>query len=301
MVMALILSLAVLALSFIPHALAQTLCNGHEALCSRSYSNVTFIGTHGSPFYGDPPLVTENQEKSPTEQLNDGIRYLQAQTHKNPAEQLSVCHTDCLLENGGTLENYLSTMKIWLDANPNEVVSLLLTNGDSLDIGEFDLAFKNVGIDTYAFQALSQVAITDWPTLGDLISANTRLIIFLDYGADESKVPYILNEFNYYFETPFDWTDAAFNQCSIDRPTGSSAEGKMYIVNHFLDINLFGSGVLIPDRAAAPTTNAAVGSGSIGAQSDLCEGLYGRAPNVVLVDYYNVGDVFEAQAALNGL
>jgi len=140
-----------------------------------------------------------------------------------------------------------------------------------------------------------------WPTLGDLISAGTRLVVFLDYGADESKAAYLLNEFDYYFETPFDWTDASFDQCSIDRPAGSSAEGKMYLVNRFLDINLFGTGVLVPDRNAASTTNAAIGDGSIGAQSDLCEGLYRRKPNVVLVDYYNIGNVFAAQAALNGL
>ncbi|KAK3080158.1 hypothetical protein LTS18_002969 [Coniosporium uncinatum] len=278
------LSFVNLLFSFTTLSFAQNLCNGYEALCSRSYSNVIFVGTHGSPFYGDPPLVTENQEGSPTDQLNDGIRYLQAQTHKNPAEKLSVCHTECILEGGGTLENYLTTIKTWLDANPNEMLSLLLTNGDSLDISDFDAAFKNIGLDTYAFPAPTTIAMAEWPSLGDLISVGTRLVVFLDYGADESKVPYILNEFGYYFETPFDWTDSSFNQCSVDRPAGSSADGKMYIVNHLLDVNMFGTGVLIPDRDAAPMTNAAIGDGSIGAQSGLWEGTYGRRPSVVLVD-----------------
>lgn len=80
------------------------------------------------------------------DQLNDGIRYLQAQRHKSPAERLSVCHTDCILEDGGTLENHLSTIKTWLDANSDEALSLLLTNGDNLDISEFDGAFKSIGL-----------------------------------------------------------------------------------------------------------------------------------------------------------
>jgi hypothetical protein len=75
----------------------------------------------------------------------------------------------------------------------------------------------------------------------------------------------------------------------------------MYIVNHFLDTNVFGTGILIPDNSADYDTNAATGSGSIGAQANLCEGVYGRVPNVVLVDMFDRGDVFTAQDALNGV
>jgi hypothetical protein len=120
-----------------------------------------------------------------------------------------------------------------------------------------------------------------------------------DSGADESKVPYILQEFNYYFETPFDVTDSSFNECNIDRPSGASADGRMYIVNHFLDTDIFG--IDIPNRGAAATTNADQGTGSIGAQASLCEGLYGRAPNVVLIDWSGTGQGMKAQGELNGL
>lgn len=73
----------------------------------------------------------------------------------------------------------------------------------------------------------------------------------------------------------------------------------MYIVNHFLDLNI--AGIDIPDDAADNTTNAATGTGSVGAQADLCIRLYGRAPVGVFVDYFEKGDVFAAQNALNGL
>lgn len=113
-----------------------------------------------------------------------------------------------------------------------------------------------------------------------------------------ATVPYILDEFAYYFETPFDVTNASFPDCSINRPPGASADGRMYIVNHFLDVDVLGA--LIPDRDAADTTNAATGNGSIGAQAALCESLYHRPPNVVLVDFTDKGDIFAAQDALNG-
>ena len=108
-----------------------------------------------------------------------------------------------------------------------------------------------------------------------------------------------MNEWDYFFETPYDWTDAAFAQCSLDRPPNSSPQGKMYIVNHFLDTDV--GGILIPNEGAAATTNAATGSGSIGAQSAICEGLYGYAPKGVLLDYIDAGAPFDAEANLNSI
>ncbi|KAL1979877.1 hypothetical protein VTN96DRAFT_5035 [Rasamsonia emersonii] len=280
-------------------ALAATTCNGRSEFCSRSYSNISLVGAHDSPFVGDLP--TDNQNINITEQLERGVRFLQGQTHKNIEGELDMCHTSCFLKDAGSLVSFLETVKTWLDGNPNEVVTLLITNGDNVNITEFDSAFDQSGIKKYAFVPSSSpnpLSINDWPTLQELIDAGTRLVAFLDYGADMKTVPYILDEFAYYFETPYDVTNASFPDCSINRPPGASADGRMYIVNHFLDVDVLGA--LIPDREAADTTNAATGNGSIGAQAALCESLYGRPPNVVLVDFTDKGDIFAAQDALNG-
>ncbi|KAJ5278719.1 hypothetical protein N7478_004091 [Penicillium angulare] len=278
---------------------AATTCNGRTEYCTRSYSNITFVGSHDSAFVGSLPQ--QNQNIDITAQLDMGIRYLQAQTHKSLLDSsvLELCHTSCLLEDAGTLEAYLSTIKSWLDDNPNEVVTLLLTNGDSLDISTFGDTFSSAGIDSYAYVPPSEpLAYDDWPTLGDLIDSGKRLVAFLDYGADTSTVDYILDEFAYYFETPYDVTDSTFSDCSIDRPSGASASGRMYLVNHYLDVDIFGADV--PDRGAADTTNAATGDGSLGAQATECEGLYDHAPNVMLADFVDKGDVITAQNNLNG-
>jgi hypothetical protein len=108
-----------------------------------------------------------------------------------------------------------------------------------------------------------------------------------DYGANTASVPYILDEFIYFFETAYDVTDSDFPSCALDRPSGSSGSGLMMIVNHFLDLDIFG--ILIPDTLALDTTNAATGTGSIGAQADLCYQTWGRMPNVILVDYFQAG------------
>ena len=274
-------------------------CNGNAALCGRSYSNVSQVGTHDSAFVGVSPA--DNQDVNVTQQLDAGIRFLQGQTHKDVLGTLSLCHTSCFLRDAGPLTDYLATVKTWLDANPHEVLTLLLTNGDSLGVSEFDSAFQSSGLvpSIYVPTSDAPLNLSAWPTLQEMITTNNRLVTFLDYGANATLVPYLLDEFAFFFETPYDTTDPTFPECSIDRPPGADADGRMYIVNHFLDLNI--SGILIPNVPADNVTNAATGTGSIGAQVDLCEGLYQRAPKGVLVDNFDKGDVFAAQNAANGL
>lgn len=160
-------------------ALGQTLCNGNADYCGRSYSNVSFIGAHDSPFVGDLP--TDNQNYNITQQLDFGIRFLQGQTHMDGGS-LDMCHTSCLLEDAGSLQDFLSEVKTWMDANPNEVITLLITNGDNVGIGNFSDAFTASGITQYAFVPQGSpnvLGIDDWPTLQELITAGTRLVAFL--------------------------------------------------------------------------------------------------------------------------
>ena len=64
--------------------------------------------------------------------------------------------------------------------------------------------------------------------------AGKRAVLFVDYKADEGRIPYILNEFSYMWETPFSQTDPQF-PCTIDRPTDQPGwERKMYMANHNL-------------------------------------------------------------------
>lgn len=275
----------------------QAACNGRPELCDRQYSNITHVGAHDSAFIGTLPQ--DNQDVDITAQLDAGIRFLQVQSHMNSGS-LHLCHTSCSELDAGSLSDYLSTIKAWLDKNPSEVVTLLFVNGDNANISEFDSAYVGSGLKKYAYTPPSSpLALNAWPTLDQLIGNNTRLVTFVDAGADTATAPYILDEWTYFFETPYDTTDPAFAQCQLDRPPNSKPDGKMYIMNHFLDKNVFG--ILMPDNEADPTTNAATGKGSIGAQASLCEGLYGRNPWGVLVDYFDKGDGFTAQNALNGL
>lgn len=158
-------------------SLAQGLsCNGRAELCDRKYSNITMVGTHDSPFVGFLPA--DNQHESVEEQLGQGVRYLQAQTHdKNGVIQM--CHTSCVLRDADTLQQYLVTVRDFLESNPYEVVTILLTNPDNIDVAEFGGTFKEAGLDALAFAPAADLKLDDWPTLGAMVAEKKRLVVFM--------------------------------------------------------------------------------------------------------------------------
>ncbi|OCH96420.1 PLC-like phosphodiesterase [Obba rivulosa] len=275
-----------------------TTCNGHAELCDRSFGNVTFVGTHDSYAVGTNNLAA-NQDYNVTQQLKDGVRMLQMQAH-NQSGVIQLCHTSCALLNGGTLEDYLDSVKTWMDANPNDVVSLLIVNSDDIPPSEYDTVFKTVGLDTMAYvPSNASIPASAWPTLGSLISSGKRLVAFLTTEADYTTVPYLIDEFTNIWETAFDVTDTTFD-CNVNRTNGDTST-QMYLINHFLDQLI--AGFPAPDPEQANVTNAVSGVGSLGQQVQTCAAQYDKNPNFMLVDFYEYGggSVFEVAATANGV
>jgi hypothetical protein len=147
-------------------------------------------------------------------------------------------------------------------------------------------------------------------------------VIFVDYNAEEDKVPYLLDEFNYMWETPFSQTDPTF-PCNFDRPLDRTGwERKLYMVNHQLNVEfpIYGGAALVPNILTINQTNGVEGFGSLGLQANsclgktasllrnpyvlmLCTAMWGRYPNFLLVDFYDAGagSVFEVAAKANNV
>lgn len=275
-----------------------TTCNGHSEFCDRSYGNITFVGTHDSYAVGTNNLAV-NQDYNITQQLNDGVRLLQSQAHNNNGV-IQLCHTSCGLYNGGPLSDYLATVKTWMDANPNDVVTLLIVNSNDLPPSQFDTVFKSAGLDTISYAPPSaSIPATQWPTLANMINSGKRLVTFLDASADFTSVNYLIDEFTNIWETAFDVTDTTFN-CDVNRTKGDSST-QMYLINHFLDKLVLGQPT--PDVSQANVTNGVSGTGSLGQQVGTCAAANGRNPNFLLVDFYEYGggSVFQVAAAANGV
>ncbi|KAJ1023090.1 hypothetical protein NDA16_003243 [Ustilago loliicola] len=287
-----------------------SVCNGDASLCSRLYSNVTYIGAHNSYAVGTLQGASsgKNQEQSVTQQLNDGIRLLQVQAHKSSnstsGSGIDLCHSSCQLENGGTLESYLTKVKSWVDSNPNDVITILIVNADDQPASSFGSAFQSTGLASKTFAPNSGAAAlskNSWPSLGSMIDAGKTVVTFIDNSADVSSVPYILPHFQNTRENAYDQTSVPFN-CTVDRiNSGSSPSNLMYLVNHYLDstFSLFGTNVFVPNTAQITTTNS---YNSIMTDANNCASMHGSSyPTYVLTDFYDQGDgsVFQAAAAMN--
>ncbi len=85
------------------------------------------------------------------------------------------------------------------------------------------------------------------------------------------------------WETAFDVTDTTFD-CNVNRTKGDSST-EMYLINHFLDMNVnIIASTIAPNKAALNQTNAVNVVGSLGVQASNCATQYGRNPNFMLVD-----------------
>ncbi|EIN06469.1 PLC-like phosphodiesterase [Punctularia strigosozonata HHB-11173 SS5] len=285
-----------------------TVCNGRAEFCDRSYANITYLASHDSAFFSKDPLaLARTQEIDIPSQLQFGARMLQAQAHTDPLDDdaLHFCHTSCFLFDGGLVSDYLKKVKTFMDANPNEVVTLLFTNGDGLSMNKvWKPAFVEAGIDQIAFVPPTPgtpIKQSDWPTLGDMIASGKRVVVFMDAGADDAtdNVDFIMPEFQMIWEPPFSSTDPSF-PCKVDRINGPlDTADHMYMINHNLNKEVLGiDSILTSDPRDAATTN---GVTSILADANGCTSFgAGRAPAFVLLDFITRGEALKAVDILNG-
>lgn len=251
-------------------------CNNYPELCARSYSNITYVAAHNSPFVRADNAAA-NQRYGVTEQLNDGIRMLQGQTHF-VNNVMYYCHTSCDILNAGSAEEYFTNITRWVELHPYDVVTILVGNADFRPVTDYIAPLESSGLSKYAYiPPKVPMNVTDWPTLSRMIWLHKRVVIFMDYNADQNEVPYVLDEFSQLWETPFSPTDRNF-PCTVERPPDLSDEDagkRMYMANHNLntEITAFGTSLLVPTSLLLNETNAVNGNGSLGAMADDCAGI----------------------------
>lgn len=285
-----------------------TPCNNYPEFCGRKYSNITYVAAHNSPF-DIKGNAASNQDYGSIAQLNDGIRLLQTETHW-PNSSVYLCHSSCDLLNAGSLQSWLTDITEWVANHPYDVITLLIGNQDFKNVEDYVAPFEASGITEYVYTP-SQIpmALEDWPTLSYMILTRQRVVVFMDYDANQTAVPWILDEFSQMWETPYNPVTQSF-PCTVQRPPGlsnTSAVDRMYLLNHNLntEITLLGNSILVPTTPLLNVTNSANASlyGSLGTTTEQCYQDWGRAPNFLDVDYYNIGDgsVFEVAARFNNV
>jgi hypothetical protein len=167
---------------------------------------------------------------------------------------------------------------MWLDRNPNEVVTLLLVNYDSLGATEIkggyskaDLAHNGwVPPNIIAAPPPSSLITKTWPTLGEMIDKREQFVTFIiPVTLHRNNAPYLLNEFDFLWENTYDITTAPGFSCTLERlpntTTMSEAResGKLFLMNHFLYWQQV-FGIKTPDRRELGNTNSWKGTRNLG-------------------------------------
>lgn len=288
-------------------------CNGHAELCDRRYDEIVQAASHNAMSSPDVVRIWPEHDADISSQLNYGIRTLLIDTHyweaiESPGdlstaeqrlppetarylfEELEerlgarpgtyLCHSRCAY-GAISFEAALVDIKTFLDANTTDVVTLIIQ--DAITVADTEAAFRATGLEEYLY---ADDPGDKWPTLGELIDANHRLIVF-----SESHGP------------PPDWYRAAFDvigdtsftvrsrdafSCAIERgPT----EPQLFLMNHWIARS-------VPDRADATVVNARA---FIVERARACAAEVGRLPNFIAVNFFNLGDVIGAVNELNGV
>ena len=214
--------------------LSQVPCNRHRELCTRSVVDVAFATTHNS-FTSTAAFRPgfSNQNRDLGRQLADGIRGLMLDTywHKPPfkAARAAMCHGNCTLGGYLDLVPELAKIRAFLNANPNEVVMLFIEQ-HSLTPDQFATAMSAAGLlgEVYTHPAPTAA----WPTLGELIAAHHRVIVFSwTDGAELPRPPWYHRMREEFWETPYKYTSIDQLACNKDR---GAPGAQLYFVNHFL-------------------------------------------------------------------
>ena len=285
-------------------ASAQQRCNGHADLCSRPFSETVFAGTHNSMAaddYGWNFAIT-TQTHTIRRQLDSGIRALSLDIHYAAPGFLGgvynedgptrgniepyLCHQVCVLGSLRATTGFNSIAGFLRD-NPNEVLLVYIEDYISPE----DLARALQASDLWQY-------VTEGPltrTLGDMIASGKR-VVFISQNRTSAyrwypKLTAIGRDTDYDFTSTDRLTNPA-NHWESCRPTpwGASGRGRILIMQHFVTPTTTGS------RSASTTVNQ---RDVITARGLRCRDRHGVMPSVVLVDYYELGDVLGAVRALN--
>jgi hypothetical protein len=252
-------------------------CNGSPELCIRRFNEVAYVCTHNAMANDEEGWWAPNQNGSVTTQLEDGVRAFMLDTHYEEGETY-LCHGYCVIGSKPLVDG-LGEFTNFLAANPREVVTLIFESYISPE--DTAAAFVDSGLVDLTYVHPPD---TEWPTLGEMTDADTRVVVFDGDATGEPAWHHPV--WSHCFETH--WSNKTPNDfgCAVNR---GSPDNALFILNHFLT-----------DPVAKPELAEQVNHNPYFLDRALqCREERAHIPNFVTVDFYDIGDVFAVVSALN--
>ena len=301
-----------------------TACNGHAALCGRPLDEVAFAATHNSmSAASEEGWLFAAHRDGIAEQLDYGIRGLlidvwfgypsltgvatellgkdrEAMVELYGAEvveareriaaglgpledrELYLCHGFCEL--GATpLREALRDIRRFLATNPGEVVIVFIQ--DEAPAEDIAAAFVEAGLERYAYAHPGRAV--PWPTLGELVDRNERLIVMTEH-AERASAPWLHRGFELTQETPFAFRSVGDLSCE---PNRGAPDAPLFLVNHWIE-----------DVAPSPEDAELLNAREVLLpRLRECATERGLTPNLVAVNFSRSGDLLAVVDELNGV
>lgn len=259
-------------------------CNGARQLCDRPLPAVAFAMTHNAHAVLPPfNRVNANQTLPIAEQLALGVRGLGIKlyvTDDAPCGPLGLYGYHGFSNLGCVpFADIGAPVAAFLAANPREVL-VVTVEGDA-DAASVRQGFEAAGLMPSLHVQAPGAA---WPTLGALIEAGHRLVLFKAGDADAEAGLHPM--WDLIQDTPYDYRETAEFSCAHLR---GAADAPLFLLNHFLTR-------ISPVIGEAPTTN---GLAVLGPRVLDCAETRGL-PTLVYVDFVQLGDALAVVDLING-
>jgi len=302
----------IVGIAVVPAGASALRCLGSEQMCSMRYDQVAYLTTHNAMATTAARFLGPLQDSDIISQLDEGARAMQIDTYRwespdEVAERLAssdfppdlkaelprlinmvnpprpglwLCHALCRA-GAIPLVPTLERLRAWLDANPGEIVSLIIQ--DEISAADTEQAFAAAGLTRLVFTPSSDPQ-AEWPTLGQMVRSDRRLVVFAEQA--DGPAPWYRNFYKYGMETPFSASSPDGLTCE---PLRGGVGKRLFLLNNFITIS-GGS------RLDAGTVNA---RNVLLDRIHRCEVRRDHPVNFVAVDYATIGDALGAVDALN--
>jgi len=267
-------------------------CNGLVNLCSKRANEILYATMHNANSDADTATFRPNHNRGILDALEAGVRGINVDFGYCDGK-LSMVHGLCVAGASDPVEK-LSQVQQFLADNPREVVIIPSEINDDVGgvvrIADVVTVLEQVKDSTgrSMFESLYSHQPGDpWPTLGELIEINKR-ILFFHYNGEEACFvmdcpPGFHDWFTFAAETNFSFQEVSDIE---DDPSGACAitRGENGLRN-FFGVNIF---LEQPDPEASTILNS---RSFMENHLTTCGAQNNQPPNLALVDFWSLGDV----------
>ncbi len=198
-----------------------------------------------------------------------------------PAEPY-FCHTVCEI-GADPMAPIMSRLNTWLDEHPREVVVLFIQ--DTVTPEDTDAVLRAAGLTEKAYV---HPAGARWPTLGQMIDSDERLVVLMENEGGGATYPYLHQGFDLVQDTEYTFDTAADFTCTLKR---GEPDNPLLSINHWLA----GFTRLVSNAEQINAYDV------LRARVDECREVRGRTPSMIAVNWYDRGDLFQVVDELNGV